>query len=99
MQKIVFVFSISVNLVRSLGHYASLRPVLESLFHRMLLYPPPVHRLDAIKAIRPVCAISVSDCLCVVCLSVYVAYMHVCLCMYSLYMAHVFMSICMSTCL
>ena len=47
-------FSISAELMRLVGSVKSLRPVLESLFHRILLYPPPQQRLEALKVIREV---------------------------------------------
>ena len=47
-------FSISRELIRLVGGLESLRPVLQSLLHRMLLYPPPQHRLDAIKSLKDV---------------------------------------------
>lgn len=46
------IYTISVDLAKKVGTVRSLRPVLESLFHRILLCPAPQNRLDALKAIR-----------------------------------------------
>jgi len=45
---------IAVELVRSVGRYTALCPVIESLFHRIFLYHAPMHRLEAIKSVQPV---------------------------------------------
>jgi brefeldin A-inhibited guanine nucleotide-exchange protein 3 len=45
---------IASELLRLFGRISSLRPVLESLFHRILLYPPVSQRTDALKYMQEV---------------------------------------------
>ncbi|KAH1025228.1 brefeldin A-inhibited guanine nucleotide-exchange protein 3 [Dendroctonus ponderosae] len=46
------VYSIGIQVVRLVGRERPLRPVLEALFHRMLLLPSPAKRLEPLKAAR-----------------------------------------------
>lgn len=45
-------FSIANQLVRLVGSTSTLRPVLEALYHRMLLYPPVSHRVEPLRSTR-----------------------------------------------
>ncbi|XP_026882265.2 brefeldin A-inhibited guanine nucleotide-exchange protein 3 isoform X2 [Electrophorus electricus] len=45
---------IAAELVRLVGCVESMKPVLQSLYHRILLYPPPQHRVEAIKIMREI---------------------------------------------
>lgn len=44
--------SIANQLVRLVGATSTLRPVLEALYHRMLLYPPVAHRIEPLRSVR-----------------------------------------------
>ncbi|XP_030760657.1 brefeldin A-inhibited guanine nucleotide-exchange protein 3 isoform X2 [Sitophilus oryzae] len=46
------VYSIGIQVVRLVGRERPLRPVLEALFHRMLLLPSPPKRLEPLRAAR-----------------------------------------------
>ncbi|XP_049875804.1 brefeldin A-inhibited guanine nucleotide-exchange protein 3 [Pectinophora gossypiella] len=46
------IYSIANQLVRLVGSTANLRPVLEALYHRMLLYPPVSHRVEPLRSTR-----------------------------------------------
>ncbi|XP_060096109.1 brefeldin A-inhibited guanine nucleotide-exchange protein 3 [Heteronotia binoei] len=46
------IYYIAAELVRLVGWVESMKPVLQSLYHRMLLYPPPQHRVEAIKIMK-----------------------------------------------
>lgn len=46
--------SIAIELLRIFSRVNSLRPVLESLYHRILLYPPVEERGEAIKLVQEV---------------------------------------------
>ncbi|XP_076031300.1 brefeldin A-inhibited guanine nucleotide-exchange protein 3 isoform X2 [Oratosquilla oratoria] len=45
------IYNVSCSLVITMGVVGEMRPVLESLFHRMLLYPPPKCRYEALRAV------------------------------------------------
>ncbi|XP_028579377.2 brefeldin A-inhibited guanine nucleotide-exchange protein 3 isoform X4 [Podarcis muralis] len=48
------IYYIAAELVRLMGSVESMKPVLQSLYHRMLLYPPPQHRVEAIKIMKEI---------------------------------------------
>lgn len=48
------IYYIAAELVRLVGSVESMKPVLQSLYHRILLYPPPQHRVEAIKIMKEV---------------------------------------------
>ncbi|XP_033932980.1 brefeldin A-inhibited guanine nucleotide-exchange protein 3-like, partial [Pseudochaenichthys georgianus] len=43
---------IAAELVRLVNCVESMKPVLQSLYHRILLYPPPQHRTEAIRIMK-----------------------------------------------
>ncbi|XP_068183588.1 brefeldin A-inhibited guanine nucleotide-exchange protein 3 [Antennarius striatus] len=45
---------IAAELVRLVSCVESMKPVLQSLYHRILLYPPPQHRTEAINTMKEV---------------------------------------------
>ena len=55
------IYNISKELIRLVGPMSTMRPVLESLFHRIILYPPPQQRAEALKAINDVSSSYCSD--------------------------------------
>ncbi|MGH0144465.1 UNVERIFIED_CONTAM: hypothetical protein FKN15_040786 [Acipenser sinensis] len=48
------IYCIATELVRLVSCVESMKPVLQSLYHRILLYPPPQHRVEAIKIMKEV---------------------------------------------
>ncbi|KAJ7400777.1 Brefeldin A-inhibited guanine nucleotide-exchange protein 3 [Pitangus sulphuratus] len=48
------IYYIAAELVRLMGSVESMKPVLQSLYHRILLYPPPQHRVEAIKIMKEI---------------------------------------------
>uniref|UniRef100_A0A8C4JPG9 ARFGEF family member 3 n=1 Tax=Dromaius novaehollandiae TaxID=8790 RepID=A0A8C4JPG9_DRONO len=48
------IYYIAAELVRLVGSVESMKPVLQSLYHRILLYPPPQHRIEAIKIMKEI---------------------------------------------
>ncbi|KAM8851468.1 brefeldin A-inhibited guanine nucleotide-exchange protein 3 isoform 1-T1 [Synchiropus picturatus] len=45
---------IAAELVRLVNCLESMKPVLQSLYHRILLYPPPQHRTEAIRIMKEI---------------------------------------------
>uniref|UniRef100_A0A5F9CGB2 ARFGEF family member 3 n=1 Tax=Oryctolagus cuniculus TaxID=9986 RepID=A0A5F9CGB2_RABIT len=48
------IYYLAAELVRLVGSVDSMKPVLQSLYHRVLLYPPPQHRVEAIKVMKEI---------------------------------------------
>jgi hypothetical protein len=48
------IYYLAAELIRLVGSVDSMKPVLQSLYHRVLLYPPPQHRVEAIKIMKEV---------------------------------------------
>ncbi|KAI1886411.1 hypothetical protein AGOR_G00213740 [Albula goreensis] len=45
---------VAAELVRLVGRVESMKPVLQSLYHRILLYPPPQHRVEPIRTMKEI---------------------------------------------
>nr|XP_015217903.1 PREDICTED: brefeldin A-inhibited guanine nucleotide-exchange protein 3 [Lepisosteus oculatus] len=48
------IYYMGAELVRLVGCVESMKPVLQSLYHRILLYPPPQHRVEAIRIMKEI---------------------------------------------
>lgn len=48
------VYLTGIQLLRIAGSHGSLRPMLEALFHRMLLLPTPQNRTEPLKCVREI---------------------------------------------
>ncbi|OCT77997.1 brefeldin A-inhibited guanine nucleotide-exchange protein 3 isoform X2 [Xenopus laevis] len=48
------IYYIAAELVRLIGSVDSMRPVLQSLYHRILLYAPPQNRVESIKIMKEI---------------------------------------------
>ncbi|XP_029452334.1 brefeldin A-inhibited guanine nucleotide-exchange protein 3 isoform X1 [Rhinatrema bivittatum] len=48
------IYYIAAELVRLMGSVESMKPVLQSLYHRILLYPPPQNRVEAVKIMKEI---------------------------------------------
>ncbi|XP_073929736.1 brefeldin A-inhibited guanine nucleotide-exchange protein 3 isoform X1 [Castor canadensis] len=48
------IYYLAAELIRLVGSVDSMKPVLQSLYHRVLLYPPPQHRVEAIKIMKEI---------------------------------------------
>lgn len=48
------IYLTAIELLRIAGFQASLRPMLEALFHRMLLLPPTQHRHEPMKYVKEI---------------------------------------------
>ncbi|XP_054753435.2 brefeldin A-inhibited guanine nucleotide-exchange protein 3-like isoform X2 [Lytechinus pictus] len=48
------IYCIAGELIRLVGCVASMRPVIGSLLHRMLLFPPPLQRNEALKVLKEI---------------------------------------------
>ncbi|KAM4772621.1 brefeldin A-inhibited guanine nucleotide-exchange protein 3 [Rhinophrynus dorsalis] len=48
------IYYTAAELVRLMGSVESMRPVLQSLYHRILLYAPPQNRVEAIKIMKEI---------------------------------------------
>ncbi|KAK2505010.1 hypothetical protein MC885_004479, partial [Smutsia gigantea] len=55
------VYYVAAELVRLVGSVDSMKPVLQSLYHRVLLYPPPQHRVEAIKIMKEIYCLYISS--------------------------------------
>lgn len=48
------VYLTAIQLLRIAGAHGSLRPMLEALFHRMLLLPAPQNRTEPLRCVREI---------------------------------------------
>lgn len=48
------IYLTAIELLRIAGFQSSLRPMLEALFHRMLMLPPTQHRAEPMKYVKEI---------------------------------------------